>query len=215
MKMKNFSLSLVAVLAMSTFAVAGGDMVPVVEPLIEVPVIIEEEDNSKFYLGLGYSYVEEDFDVKPDFDETYSMDSVMFQAGYQFNPYFAIEARYWMNGSDFEVDSSGADISGDFTAWGIYAKPQYPVTESLNIYALLGYASTSLEPDIEDINYLDTDSFSWGVGIEYMLTENFALFLDYTNLAYIDEFTFNGVDLPDNDVESTISSINFGLTYKF
>ncbi len=50
--MKKFNLSLVAVLAMSTFAIAGGDIAPV-EPVIETPMV-EESTPGNFYLGLAY-----------------------------------------------------------------------------------------------------------------------------------------------------------------
>jgi len=47
--MKKFNLLLVAVLAMSTFAVAGGDIAPVEEPVVVVPEVVE--DTSAFYIG--------------------------------------------------------------------------------------------------------------------------------------------------------------------
>ena len=53
--MKNFNLSLVAILAMGAFAVAGGDIAPVEEPMVEVaaPVV----DDSGFYIGGGVSFL--------------------------------------------------------------------------------------------------------------------------------------------------------------
>lgn len=52
--MKKFNLSLVTVLAMSTFAIAGVDIGPVV-PMIETPVVVEESTPGSFYLGGAYS----------------------------------------------------------------------------------------------------------------------------------------------------------------
>ncbi len=210
--MKNIVLSAVAVLAMSSFAVAGGDITPVEEPVVVEPVI----DNSAFYLGLGYGYFAEEIEIDaPKFDEIFTLHTVMFQAGYQFNKYVAVEGRYWLGITDLESDNTGNETSGDYSSWGIYVKPQYPVTEAFNIYALLGYASTELEPDSSAIDYFDTDSFSWGLGAEYAFTENLSFFADYVALGYTDEFTSNGVELNTGDVDVSIATINFGLTYKF
>ena len=212
--MKKFNLTLVAVLAMSTFAVAGGDIAPV-EPIVETPVIVEE-DNSAFYLGLGYGYFAEKVELGAPFneDETFDMNSVMFQAGYQFNKYVAAEGRYWLGVSDLKGDNE--TLTGDFSTWGIYVKPQYPVAEAFNIYALLGYASTELKFDAgQGTEYFDSDSFSWGLGAEYLFTENVSVFVDYTALAYTDEFKSNGVTLPKNTVDVTIDTVNVGVSYKF
>ncbi len=57
--MKKFNLSLVALLAMSTLATAGGDIAPV-EPVVETPIV--EESTGSFYAGLGYSYMNLDPD---------------------------------------------------------------------------------------------------------------------------------------------------------
>jgi hypothetical protein len=53
-KMKKLNLSLAAIFAMGTFAVAGGDIAPV-EPVVEEPVVVESTGN--FYLGLAYGYM--------------------------------------------------------------------------------------------------------------------------------------------------------------
>jgi len=212
--MKKFNLSLVAVLAMSTFAIAGGDIAPV-EPVVEVPMVIEE-DNSAFYLGLGYGAFDEEisFDIANNltYSDDESMDTVMFQAGYEYNQYIAVEGRYWLGVSDL------GNASGDFSSWGIYVKPQYPVAEAFNIYALLGYASTDLDFDNAAVNYLNTNSFSWGLGAEYKFTENISVFLDYVSLGDTDEIDFrhlNGNADITVDADVAISTVNFGVTYRF
>ncbi|HHS95651.1 MAG TPA: porin family protein, partial [Phaeodactylibacter sp.] len=48
--MKTIKRSLVSILALGSFVFAGGDIAPVVEE----PIVVE--DNSAFYLGLGYGY---------------------------------------------------------------------------------------------------------------------------------------------------------------
>ncbi len=204
--MKKFNLSLVAVLAMSAFAVAGGDIAPV-EPVVETPVVVE--DNSAFYLGLAYGLVNYDLSTpKYDVDVDEDIDTFMFQAGYEFNQYVAVEGRYWAGFNDI------GDIAGDFDTWGIYVKPQYPIG-AFNLYALLGYASTTVEPD-SGVDYIDVDGFSWGLGAEYKFAENLSVFVDYVSMSDTDEdFKLDGHDIDDGLVDVDIQSINFGVTYRF
>ena len=210
--MKKFTLSLAAVMAMSTFAIAGGDIAPVEEPMIEVvePVV----NDSGFYLGIAYGmanassdYYKYDgyFDVWSEWTGTYEEDhnTVMLQAGYKINSYFAVEGRYWNSFGDADWSNKGEkdsyhgngianstppavgdgpyDLSGsydgDFKAWGIYVKPMYPVTDAFDIYALLGYGNV----EIGD-GWLDESGFQWGLGASYEFTNNLAVFVDYVNM---------------------------------
>ena len=100
--MKKFNLSLVAVLAMSTFAVAGGDIAPVEEPVVVVPEVVEELSTGAFYLGAAYGLLKSDsnfFDTSvanQTFDMNSDYSTLMLQAGYKFNDYVAVEGRYWI-----------------------------------------------------------------------------------------------------------------------
>jgi len=202
--MKKFNLSLVAVLAMSTFAIAGGDIAPV-EPVIETPVV-EESTPGGFYLGLAYglSSVTEDIEGQTGLDEDYS--AVMIQAGYKFNPYVAIEGRYWFGLA--EEIAPNTDLTVD--TWAIYVKPSYPITESFDVYGLLGYGNS--EGTIAQTGFADDTEtfvgFAWGAGVAYSLTESVALFVDYTSL-------LDSTDVANTTVDTTVSAVNFGVTYTF
>ena len=210
--MKKFNLSLVAVLAMSTFAIAGGDIAPV-EPMVETPMVVEESTGA-FYIGGAYGYgtMDSSSPVSPvpgvGYSHDENFDSFMLQAGYKFNPYVAVEGRYWFTSED-SWDNWGVDFSTD--SWGIYVKPMYPVTNELDIYALLGYGDTDPKIGGEGPGY-DTDGFQWGLGASYDFTDNVAVFVDYVNL--YDDTDYRGA--PTNaDVDLTIDTWNFGVTYTF
>ena len=211
--MKKVTLSLVSIMALSGLAFAGGDIVPVVEE----PIIVE--DNSAFYVGIGYGYFNQSNDNigNTPVNIELALDTVLLQAGYQYNQYVAVEGRYWIGVGDLEQSGSLTnDLSGDYSAWGIYVKPMYPVTEEFDVYGLLGYASTSLESD--GGSYWDTDGFSWGLGAQYEVAENIILFADYVNLGMPDSFDFtdgNGVVYPDTDADINLYTINVGVSYKF
>ena len=236
--MKNFTLSVAAALAMSSFAVAGGDIEPVVEPV----VVEEVASDSGFYIGGAYSLSNTEisahsnygYDGGTDYDSywTDSMDrnAFMLQAGYQFNEYIAIEGRYWgsMDSNEYSsayyidgvLDNSYSWSDGDWSAWGIYAKPMYPVTESFDVYALLGYGNVSIDDNWWfNESLLDENVFQWGIGASYSFTENTSLFVDYVQLCsdegdtYVDYDMYYDYSTVSTDI--SLYTVNIGLTYRF
>ncbi len=184
--MKKFNLSLVALLALSTFAAAGGDIAPV-EPVVETPMV--EEPTGSFYVGLGYSYM----NIDPDNSSEVDGDAVLLLAGYNFNQYIGVEGRY-----------SGLTDCLENTA--IYLKPMYPMG-GITLYGLLGYGQVDYDHGGPS---LSESGFQWGLGASYEVVENVGVFVDYTNL--YDDTGFDG-ELPNQDVLA--DSINIGFTYKF
>lgn len=179
--MKKVTLSIIAALAMNTFAFAGGDISPV-EPEVTIPEVVES--TGSFYVGLGYSYMNLDAGNNGEHDG----DATLLLAGYNFNQYIGVEARY-------------AGLTDCLDNAAIYVKPMYPFGDA-KVYALLGYGETTYDNGVVDNS---ENGFQWGLGANYAVTENIGLFADYTNL-YDD--TFAGVD-------STVDAINVGVTYTF
>jgi opacity protein-like surface antigen len=216
--MKNIVLSTVAVLAMSSFAVAGGDIAPVEEPVVVVEPVVTD---AGFYLGLGYSVLGSDLSIRDTLDNNHDLggdySSIMFQAGYKFNSYVAVEGRYWLGLSD-EAFSDPLNITNDFDtdadAWGIYVKPMYPVTDAFDIYGLLGYGSATVNNvKIAGSNRdFDIDGFSWGLGMAYSFTENFSIFADYVDFTDDTVSFTNGTNFTS---DHAFDSWNFGVTYQF
>lgn len=222
--MKKFNLSLVAILATSTFALAGGDIAPV-EPVVETPYV---EDTSAFYLGLGYGGMEAKLstDLLNINKTSDTFNQVMFQAGYNFNEYIAIEGRYywgtddsswnWYDGQAGALILGGQSVSAD--AWDLFVKPQYPVTDSFDIYALLGYGETSFDYSWgRSTNFGDTGGFAWGLGAAYDFTDNWSVFVDYIDQEdgnLNDFYLVNGVLVPVN-IDLDFNTWTVGVTYTF
>jgi len=190
----------------STMIMAGKNFTPVVAPIVELPVAIE--DNG-LYLGLAYGFTEETYtrsensivDTSRSFDEDFS--SIMLQIGYKFNPYIAVEGRYWFGIDDVTLPAYPDAIDAPNT-WGMYVKPIYPVTDTFDIYALLGYAGV-------DTSLNKVDDFSWGLGVSYAFTKSVLMFVDYVSLYNDDRDINDGVV----NKEYEIDTINLGVTYNF
>jgi len=214
--MRKLTLSLATILATSTFAFAGGDIVPVMEPVIETPMVIEDEvvSDSGVYVGLGYSLLRSTSKYGQD-DLANDYSAGMAQIGYKFNEYISVEGRYWYGIAE-ELDKLNTAVFGKFdseaAAWGVYAKPMYPVTEELDVYALVGYGASSVNgTKLANGTTMDVEvaGLSWGVGAAYSFTENFSVFADYVDFQD-DTEKVNLVDF-----ENAFDSINLGVTYKF
>jgi len=215
--MKKLNLSLVTVLAMSTFAIAGGDIAPVEpEVVVETPMAVEDKGP---YVGIAYGYQEIEIDRIDNvsggtlFDEKFG--SIMIDAGYKFNDNIAIEGRYWFGLSSSQGLSWRSGVPSDVTidAWGLYVKPMYPVSPAFDIYALLGYAGVDATYDIPNGGTLTSDTvngFSWGIGGEYTFSNNWSVFADYTSI----------IDGEDGNVdairtEDSLTTLNIGVNYRF
>jgi len=210
--MKNIILSTAAFLAMSTYVVAGGVIVPADEPVVEVV-----KDDTGFYIGAAYSLLTNETTISNGVNGEVDYNGFMLQAGYKFNPYIAVEVRYW-DGGDEQLDmthpTNGINtVHSEFDAWGVYLKPMYPVTEAFDVYALLGWGQQNT---VNHIYTPDDSTFSWGLGGAYAFTDNVSLFIDYVSI-YDDTAIENSIDPYGNevDVEVQSTSLNIGITYKF
>lgn len=200
--MKKIIISLVA---SSVMVIAGGDIVPV-EPMVETPVATEQ---SPFYIGLGIG----EGTVKDDTtSEEFSATTLMLQAGYQYNEYVALEGRYTFGlNMDYAQGSTNGmpngDYNGDFSSWGLYVKPMYPIGD-FSVYALLGYGGVMLT-DIAGGDPYES-GFQWGLGTSYAFTENISGFVDYVSL-----YDDTGFDYRAQLNDVTSDAWTLGVSYKF
>ena len=173
------------------------------------------------YIGGAFSLVkakDDYFEYYPDYGYTDSTDidysSLMFQVGYQVNPYIAMEFRYWFSVSSGDYSSNtlyplNPNAYDSFDAWGMYLKPMYPVTPELSVYGLLGFSGVTIDADYGSYLLYNDNSFSWGGGASFDVTPNIALFVDYVQL-------FNGrLEFYEYSQDTKVDTFNFGVTYKF
>ncbi len=209
--MKKITNSIVAALAVSSFAFASGDIAPV-EPA-------GAETVGSFYIGAGATFLVDKFSsLDSDYlaDETFEKVGVMLQAGYEFNEYLAVEGRYWNVGKkNFYMSDIEYDMNAKISAYGIFVKPMYPVTDKFTVYGLLGYGHTKVSGQTWGESYYypysqTKSGLQGGAGVSYALTDKFFVFTDYVKLN-----NTIGFDSYDYQFSNKPYTINFGLTYKF
>jgi opacity protein-like surface antigen len=197
-------LSLVSIMALSGMAYGGGDIVPTIEPIVEIPDV----KPSSLYAGIGVGQASVNNDP---LSEEISATTLLFQAGYLVNDYLAIEARYVhsLGGSDYEIANSASTDSydGDLSAWGVYLKPMYPIGE-FSFYALLGYGGVMLE-DLADGDAVE-NGFQWGLGLSYAISDKYTVYADYVSLYDDTGFDYRA-QLNDVDAEAW----TVGISYRF
>lgn len=213
--MKKFILTIIAVITLGTGAIANSKNGQ--EPYLGSP-----------YLGIAYSYMNENIDVQQyidpiGFDFDVKGDSLSIIGGYNFHQFLAVEGRYTktVGDLDFSVDADGIDdgISwgGNMTNVGVYFKPKHTSTNGVTIYALLGMGHVKL--DLDYIGEESSTEFQWGAGISFdggkgvIGDSDLTLFLDYTRL-YDNEHSIllNGQFIKVDDV---IDVITVGVAFTF
>jgi OOP family OmpA-OmpF porin len=163
--MKKSTLIATMMLIFGTQSFAGGNIIPpkaVVIPIEEAPAVISP---LPFYIGLGAIASMIDRDPCPCSDDGNMEDTRyggVIRAGYDFNPYFGLEIR--------GLKTLENDVFSEVSHYGIYAKPQYHISDAVNIYALIGYGRTTVDYDngIRSSHNVK-NGVGYGIGLEYDL----------------------------------------------
>ncbi len=162
--MKKQVVSFFAAMAIVTAANAGKNTMPPPSEPIPVPAAITAIPLG-LYLGGGLTYSKAEckcspidlakgVKYQPQFKSTTY--GVNLKAGYEYNEFIGLEAKY--------IYTPWGDKDRTLKHYGIYLKPSYPITENLDIYALLGYGKTDCETLKKAQN-----GFAWGVGANYTI----------------------------------------------
>ncbi|KIM06972.1 MAG: hypothetical protein KU29_07800 [Sulfurovum sp. FS06-10] len=180
--MNQIKLSFIALLTISSLAMAGGDISPItpyeledtslaennvvkeiVPPVVVAPVVAPKPvaDVSGIYAGFGIVAARYDTNCncntnKSGVDKTAG---VMARVGYDFNQYVGVEARGMM--------TTLKDNGGTVKHAGVFVKPMYPVSDAINVYGLGGVAKTTTQGTLRRT---DVTGLAFGAGLEYDLS---------------------------------------------
>jgi opacity protein-like surface antigen len=195
---------------------AGGDIAPV-EPEITEPIVLEEENVGGLYAALGIVYNRTYGTDSAWFSEAVSQDQtigISASLGYEINKYLAVEGR--ISKSFYTEDYA------DLTTYSIFLKPQYPVSDEMKVYALLGYGLVQVDAEngvaaaTPGVNILDDNGFQWGIGLSYALNKDLDMFIDYTSLM-LDANINNALQSTSTTTYNQLSvdAVTAGMIYHF
>ena len=171
---------MLAALLLGGFVHAGKNIEPAQSPIVPVSTI-------PFYIGVGgvMGMVSNDCPCAAGGKRMYDTTNFggILRVGYDFNSYFGIEARF--------LRSQLSKQYATTTHYGIYAKPQYHVSDAVNIYALIGYGHTRIDCKYKTKPLYEDNGWSFGGGVEYDFAagdgqgdaeEGWGAFVDYQNV---------------------------------
>lgn len=155
-----------------------------------------------FYVGGKIGAASVDGDFIDDDDTSYGA-----YAGWQFNPYFAVEGVY-TNFGDVSVDLTPPEIDNrglEPDSIGVRALGTFPVGEQFDLLAGIGYHSFDLNPSggeglLDAVGDDSSTDLFYGVGVQFNFGTNWGV------RAMYDRFEFEGTDADE---------ISLGVQYTF
>ncbi|PFG45486.1 outer membrane protein with beta-barrel domain [Vibrio sp. ES.051] len=141
--------------------------------------------SADFYAGALVSYSNAEYQHSSSIAEGNPF-LLQAQAGYFFNDYLALEARY---GTSIQRDSG---LAVDNVASG-FVKLNMPVSERVALYGLAGYSSVQI--DQQNISSDRKQGFSFGLGMHYALDKHNAVVFEFVDSASEDQVRLNAITL--------------------
>ncbi|NQY95676.1 MAG: porin family protein [Henriciella sp.] len=147
-----------------------------------------------FYVEGNYNRVQTDSEPLSEFqgDDT-EFDAIGFRAGYNFATNLAIEGEFLAGLSDdiyAQLTEDGSPVAARAsleTNAGVFVRAGVPVTEKVQAFARVGYATTQFahtyyadDPDLSTTVTRTNDGPAYGVGATIDISENIYLRTDYT-----------------------------------
>ena len=154
----------------------------------------DEAAQAGFYIGGSYAFLDTEV-----FGEDLDLGALVFNGGYSFNEYIAVEGRIGTGVVD--DDFFGIDVELNYLA-GVYAKVGIPTGTIVYPYVVLGL--TQVELEISGFGQSETDDdndISYGIGANFEVSNNVGIYVEY--MSWYDE----------DDIE--ITGFNLGANYKF
>lgn len=139
-------------------------------------------NDTPFYGEIGYSaltYKEPAAKAHPK--------AVRLIGGYELNPNLAVEAHVLLNAKEGATNVDGIDVKVKIdNIWGVFLKPKVTVMPELEVFGRLGYARLNATATASamgaSVSVSDSgNSFAYGIGAAYAISDKVTLSLDYTS----------------------------------
>lgn len=134
--------------------------------VVAAPVASQAQE---VYGTVGYANVEAD-------DAT--VGAIQGRLGYKFNPYVGVEGEAAFGVSGDTVSGIDVDLQHEV---GAFVVGFAPVTPNIDLFARVGYTSSTFETSLGDV---DGDGVAYGLGGQYHFTDKDGVRLDWTRHDY-------------------------------
>ncbi len=138
--------------------------------------------------------------------------------GYEFNKYIAVEGRVGHGLTAADHDGGGESEMKE--NYGLYLKPQLPLSESISLFGLAGYAKAKVESTSSGTTgltgVLNEASPSFGLGLEYDVSDSWSVVVEAVRLLHSVEGTYlNGSGATVEEDDLNLDTFGFGVNYRF
>jgi len=159
---------------------------------------LETAAESNFYAGIGFSHINVNGagganDISPS---SITLGTANAKIGAKVNKHLQGEIRVGTGIKDESVDAFGVEVDLEIEQYyGVYLKAGVPDLESFFPHFIVGYTDIELKGSSGGLSLGVSDSdFSYGVGIDFKLSELAAINAEFINL-YDDESKWNAFTL--------------------
>lgn len=141
---------------------------------VAAPAMAQDtSDKAGVYGTIGYANVSGDgggSDV--------NLGAIQGRLGYRFNNYFGVEGEAAFGVAGDEVAGVDVDLNHEL---GVFAVGFLPVSENVDLFARVGYASSEVEGSAGGTTIsAEADGLAYGVGGQFNFTPNDGVRIDYT-----------------------------------
>ena len=154
--------------------------------MVSAALIPAAAAESELYLNGGYAAYDGD-------DATLS--SLTARGGIEFNALIGAEFEASFGLGAEEIDDTGAELELE-NQFGGYLTARYPLLPSLDAIGRVGYTTGEFQASNSGVSGdAEVDGFAFGVGGEFMFTDNFGVRGDYTRIEADDDELDGGVNV--------------------
>ncbi|MDR7096685.1 porin family protein [Hydrogenophaga laconesensis] len=154
--------------------------------------------NPNMYAEFGYTqYNAKESDS--GYTLKFSPAAVTGTIGYQFTPNIAVEGLFGLGAGEGKIKLNGVKVGvkGQVTkAVGVYFKPSIAVSDSIDLFARIGWVHTELEMSVPGASITDSDNgASYGLGANFNISKTSYIQASWMNYYKKDGFKIDGINV--------------------
>lgn len=170
-------------------------LVAAAAPLLAMACAHAQESTSNLYAEIGYTHLNaRDNDSTGTYKVSPSAVSGVF--GYQFTPNIAVEGLVGLGAGKGKVKLNSVDTADEAklkSAVGVFFKPSVAVSDSLDLFARVGWVRSRLDGTFGSVSRSQSDTdIAYGIGANFNLSKAAYIQAGWTNYYKKEGFKVDG-----------------------